>query len=653
MKRLALVLAAAVIGAGCNPALGWRWAARPMLKAPPASRFAEHPAVFLLREQRILLVSRWRSPSYTQVQRHDVLAVLTEKGMDRANVRVLYDAKGEVLNFSARTIAADGTVQDVEPSRVFDDVARKNEEDDDLDLKVRVFTLPNVQPGSVIEYQHTIQIPGTNSWFWQYITSWIPVNKYKLVIEGTPDIRYAVKAYNIDAPWQVDKSGDNWRLSFETTDVRAAKSESDQPNRRVRDPWWCFRVSQYVKYNVVAERYRNWNTAMKYRADALYFDNDEYYEDFEPAVDFGDCKNAKCKIEKSIQYLTKELPFRGWRGWSGRKAKKVLRAGEASGVEKTRLLWRILDGAGVKSSFAFTNRFLNRPTDHEFPLSVTLKHLLLWVPEQEGIDQAHWIDPACEFCGLGELPFWLNEAKGLVLDAKKGLGDRWPKVEAKLRPVTGKLRTDETYRRTYDMQVDPDGDVKFELTLAESGRAAQESRNDKREWTSKKWDEQSEEIVKDRVVTATRTGFTKLEVDDRIQSTRRTVRFSAPAYATLDGEEILVPLSHMTSRWDDAFRDDDERKNDIALPFPYTTEEVSIVAPPPGYGPLRLPELVHVDDACFTVTVTAEWEGDRARVTRRVRAKPGVYPRSRVAAVRETLESFSAVRQQFVAFRRR
>jgi len=637
---------------GCAPSLAWNWSKPGTFEATPQARYPEADAVYLLKERRILLVSNWSSPSYMQVQQHDVLRVLNEDGTTYADVRVPYSGDGEILAFEARTVGPDGEVREVEPTRVFDDDARKNEDDEDRNVKVRVFTLPHVVAGSIIEYQYTIQQPQLWSWLARYVNEAIPVESYRLAIEGTKDIRYAVKAYNTKSRWTTEKLGKTWRLSFAMDDVPATvDDERYAPNRELRDPRWVFRIKQFVKYNVVADRHRDWNRTLRYWVDDLLFDNEEWYAGFEADVKLDDCGDARCKLERVAEHLREALPFRGFGSMGGRKAKKVASAEEASAFEKTRIAWKLLSDAKVEVQFAFTDRYLHDQYDPKFPLYPNLDHLVLWLAPQEGLQEGVWYDASCEHCAIGELPYWLRDAEAYVISAEKKPLARQPVVKTEVRKVTGKLREDEAYHRTYAVKVGGDGELQVKLTVAARGRSAQDLRNDTRKRTDEDWKRSTERVVTNRVDTAKRTAFTKLVTG--LDAAHYTVDFVAPNQATRDDEEVLVPLAMLTSGWEDEFEDPSQRSVDIHFWYPYRSEDTAIIEAPAGFEPSRWPEALEIEEHCVSIRIAAERAGNSVRVTRSIAVKAGPHDKSHAVPLRAAIDRHASLRQQFVAFSRR
>jgi len=78
--------------------------------------------------------------------------VLTEKGKDRANVEIPYDATFVgVTDIRARTIAPDGTITPL-AGKTFNTTLIKSH---GVKYQAKTFTLPNVQVGSIIEWKYT------------------------------------------------------------------------------------------------------------------------------------------------------------------------------------------------------------------------------------------------------------------------------------------------------------------------------------------------------------------------------------------------------------------------------------------------------------------------------------------------------------------
>src|ERR1051326_216955 len=77
--------------------------------------------------------------------------ILTEKGKDRANVEIPYDATfAGVTDIRARAIAPDGTITPFSGKTFNSTIVKAHH----VKYLAKTFTLPNVQAGSIIEWKY-------------------------------------------------------------------------------------------------------------------------------------------------------------------------------------------------------------------------------------------------------------------------------------------------------------------------------------------------------------------------------------------------------------------------------------------------------------------------------------------------------------------
>src|SRR2546423_1244322 len=80
------------------------------------------------------------------------IKILTESGKRFANVEIpYYGSDFQIVDVKARTISPDGTITPLS-QKVYDTTAVKAR---GLKVKVKSFTLPDVRPGSIIEWRYT------------------------------------------------------------------------------------------------------------------------------------------------------------------------------------------------------------------------------------------------------------------------------------------------------------------------------------------------------------------------------------------------------------------------------------------------------------------------------------------------------------------
>ena len=149
--RLAFGVIAGLLGFACFHAAraGDDWLPIPpadlVLKDNPASPGAD--AMILYRESAV-------DARESAVKEYIRIKVFTKQGTDEANVEIPF-VKGvtDVRDIRARTIRPDGSIANFQ-AKAFEKVVVKNS---GVRFLAKTFTLPDVQPGCIIEYKYRIQ----------------------------------------------------------------------------------------------------------------------------------------------------------------------------------------------------------------------------------------------------------------------------------------------------------------------------------------------------------------------------------------------------------------------------------------------------------------------------------------------------------------
>ena len=109
-------------------------------------------------------------PVSMELERHVRIKILNTKGLDQANIHIIYYSRSnleEIGNLSAQTYNTDAagnvTSIKVEKSVIYDKKV-------DARFSEKVFTFPEVKPGSIIEYKYKIRsnwFDGLRNWYFQ------------------------------------------------------------------------------------------------------------------------------------------------------------------------------------------------------------------------------------------------------------------------------------------------------------------------------------------------------------------------------------------------------------------------------------------------------------------------------------------------------
>ena len=215
---------------------GWpkqlHWEGLDLAGLPTQGDFPNASAVIVLDEAEMDVLSGSQLP-LSIFERHRVIKILDRRGLRYANVVIPYDSKSRVEKIQARTISPDGRITELESKDIFD-VSLYPQYIWYSDQRAKIFALPNVEVGSVLEYRYSMTIG--NLTFWH---SWVfqaddPVllSRFKLVSPAEWDVDY--KVYGMDVKPEVRKAPKGFRSTYVWTarNVSPLKPEFGMPPLR-------------------------------------------------------------------------------------------------------------------------------------------------------------------------------------------------------------------------------------------------------------------------------------------------------------------------------------------------------------------------------------------------------------------------------------
>ncbi|HEY1099998.1 MAG TPA: DUF3857 domain-containing protein, partial [Myxococcota bacterium] len=378
VPRISFIIATLALATSCatTPTL-----APPAAQTWPAGVAAGDPDdadyVVLHEARRYLVVNPPSRPGTTTQQHHRVIKVLTEAGFAEASAHVFVPAKNELLHFSARTIAPDGTVYDVDPATVLSDVANIG---DDASA-TRSFQFPRVTVGSVLEVTTTMSAPWAAWFLFDHVGQHVPVRHYEVEILLDRFVVPDVFVNNAKPPLDYDKNVDGLqRIHFELNDVEAVKSQSWRPAWRALSPWWSYRAVEWAYPNGRQPAASTWGRALNGSMHARL----AAYEDVDglkPLRGHERCAgDSDCIVAAALKQL-ETLEFSGFEDfYECRPLQQVQTSGTANNHEKALALWKLLTDAGIDAHIAVTTHDVDVDAAETFPSPIWFDHTLVHLP---------------------------------------------------------------------------------------------------------------------------------------------------------------------------------------------------------------------------------------------------------------------------------
>lgn len=508
------------------------------------------------------------------------IKIFNETGRDYATVTIPYHRQEKISDIRARVILGNGETVDMKANTVADLPGP------DRYGKIKKFTIPGVEDGSIIEYQYK-----TTSENIFYLYPWF-FQGYDYTLSSTltltvpEEFQYKGSFVNLDQ--QPETSQERWidgRGTTYTWTVRNLPGVPEEPfsrpvhNRRggMSFTWVSFnnswgRYALLEDWKDVDRIYRDVYESRMARRGAI------------PAVvdslttGIADPFEKVARIFDYVQRNIRYTPM-SFIGSTDNYSGMILARKRGESIDMTVLLCTMLDQAEIRAHPAMIAPLDGMPFTSSMPTPVQFERLVTYVPVEGG--ESIWLDPTFKGTPTGVIPWQNQGVPALVLD---GSG-----VITKT-PSTTHMNQQE---RELALKMNADGSFSAEGSILTSGEMATGYRrgyafND---------DEDREQTFKNRIQRyASDVALDKLEFNDQASgATPVTMAFSfkGTGLATAAGNRLLVSPA-VFGRIDEEVLPDTERESPVHVgPAERTTDRVTLV-PPEGYTVESLPTTVLV-----------------------------------------------------------
>lgn len=536
------------------------------LKAEPLAPKA--PAEYLYRQID-------RDDELSSVRVYKRVKILTEEGRENANVKIVYNNRRQrVSGIEARTIRPDGSIVEF-TGKPYDQSLVKGR---GKEFSAKLFTLSDVQVGSIIEYRYTLSLDQ------QYVfdSNWVLNDdlftkraKFSLVPNTNFTVRWSWPLglpEGTEAPKSV-----HGKIQMEVTNVAAFIEESYMP------PESAVRMRVDFVYVTPDASQKDPDKFWKFYEKRAY----RKFEDFidygpelqaalKPLVAVDDSPETKArKLYTWVQSL-RNLSFE--RRKSDEESKRedldpnknvrdVLKHGYATGDEINSLLIAMARTAGLEAyAVQVSTRdryFFSKDMCDSNQLNTTVVQLKL-----DGRDV--YLDPGTAFAPFGLLPWSETMVAGLRLDGK---GGTW--INTPAPPSAQGL-----IERYATLQLDEHGTLQGKLKVIFNGLAALDMRLDSRFDDKTERRKTLEELIESYMPMGIEVALTN-EPDWNSSSQMLTAEFDfkVPGWMQSSGSRAFFPVALFGGEFRHVF-DHAIRHHPVYFSYPYERrDDVTITLP--------------------------------------------------------------------------
>ena len=505
------------------------------------------------------------------------IKIFTEEGRKYANVEIPFlKQRTSISGLHARTIKPDGSITNFD-GKVYEEVVEKTKGQKYLAKK---FTLPDVQPGSIIEYHYNIDLEDHYIFRSYWLISEELFTK-KAVFSLKP---YAYYPWNVQWSWpaglpagtEQPKQGPDGIVRMTSTNVPAFIIEDHMPPENELKFRVVFVYRDEPFESNIEKYWKQWGKKANGKAEGFADKRKAMEEAVNGIVSAGDAPEVKLrKIYDRVQQI-KNLSYLPRMSAEQIKQENLKEPGNAEELWKNQygygwqLTWLYLGlvrAAGFEAYPCFVaqrNEYFfrkDRVDGRELSNNIVLVKV-------NGRDR--FFDPGAAFTPFGMLPWVETGTPGLRLDKD---GGSW--IETPL-PSSSDSRVE----RKADFKLTPEGDLDGTVTATYSGLEGQWRRLEERNQDDTERKKFLEEGVKDSIPAGSEVELSK-GPDWSSSETPLVAEFKVkiPGWASQAGKRFMLPTAFFSAEERHMF-EHANRTWPIYFHFPFkATDDVSIRLP--------------------------------------------------------------------------
>jgi hypothetical protein len=396
-------------------------------------------------------------------EQHKIMRILNARGRDYANIAIPYTSRSEVTDIEARTIGVNGTSTPLDASTIYDVNLYPNFVFYS-DQRAKIFTMPAIEDGSIIEYRYRLILHDPTLWHaWNFQES-IPTVKSSFTLLTPAEWNVIYKSYgHVDTP-DVKKAPQGFKTTYtwKLEHVPALKPELNMPPQHELLTHISFApVSCKTWDNVAQWFYSLWKDRLQAGPGI-----NELAKTIttNASSDEEKLRQIFTWVQSHIRYIAVEI---GIGGYQPHDAEDVYRNRYGYCKDITALLCTLAEATGIELYPAFISTWPNGKADTSLPSPFHFNHVIGFAPSigRNGC----WLDGTDIGCPFGQLP-WYDQNLAVLFMERDGKGQ----IITSPRAIPDSNKT----LIEWTMSIDTSNLTRITGCTSMTGAVAAEARND-------------------------------------------------------------------------------------------------------------------------------------------------------------------------------
>lgn len=376
---------------------------------PGFNDYPDAGAIIVLDEGKMEIIGSAELPM-SLFERHQIVKILNVRGHRYSNVVIPYTPQSRVERVQARTLSPEGRITVLNPKHIYD----VNLYPDYIfysDHRAKLFTMPAVEDGAVVEYRYRMTIASRSLWpSWNFQND-VPTLKSRFTLVAPAEWELNYKLYDIDLEPIILKAPQGFKSSYtwEANQVPDLKSEFGMPPKKECVARLEIAPAGMKKWDDVAQWYhqlaasqikagRNIKELALKLTDGIQSNEDKL-------------KNIYEWVRDHIRYIAVAIDIGGFQP---HPAEEVLINRYGDCKDMTTLLCSLAREAGIEANEVLVSTWQNGEPDTSLPSPFQFNHAIAYCPSIG--DSGVWLDATAKGCPYHELPWYDQGLPVLVVD---------------------------------------------------------------------------------------------------------------------------------------------------------------------------------------------------------------------------------------------
>lgn len=572
------------------------------------------------------------------VSNYKRIKIFTTAGVkSQADVEIDYNkAQETVQNIRGRTIRPDGSIAEFDGKTYDKEIVKGN----GFKVLAKTFTMPDVQPGCIIEYRYREQYveQSTSAYFYWTLEWLVQQDLYTRLARFSikpDDSSYALplfsRSYNLPANLATVQKQQN-SYTLEIHDMPGIEEEQlmppmnalrarvefyyrsqDEPAQETQDQYWK-RIGK--QWNAEVDHFVDKKKDLTQEVSQLVGPNDSPEEKLRKLYTrVLKIRNLDMEDEKS-QKENKQEDIK-----ANNNAADVLKHGYGHASEINFLMIGLARAAGFEAAdlrIAPRSGILFIPNRQA---SSDLSDEIMWV---RAGGKEYYLDPGARYYAFNILPWYESAANGVRISK-----DGSEMIQTPL-PVPTDATTVRHAEFTIDNDMEINGKLQIDFTGLEAGNRRFENRDEDEAGRKKVLaDEIKNWLTVNSVFEITSvSNWDQVDAPLHVEGTVKV-----PGAASGSVQRMILPMD-MFQTTESRYFQSQKRTNAVIFPYPYEKIDDLVIHCPLGYKPLAVPDPQKITPGPVSYQISAVAQADSVEIKRQLEIKGTMYAKESYPSLR-------------------